>query len=129
MTSPDDLLLLFDSVRTRYGTLLIDFEEDDRYVRGDFGAGIIPDSLDDPGFKDAVILPTVADAIDNATDHILSFPAITVPERPVDEGKEEARALAEEKRKFLDMWWDRVFVDQGDPLGRGKRSLIKLIIF
>ena len=121
----DDLLLLFDSVEARYSTLIADFKIDDEYQKGDYGKGIIPEDWADEGLKDPIILTTITDAIDNAADHILTTPRITVPVRPVETKVEEARDHSEDKRQFLDMVWDHFFVNQGDPLGRGKRSMIK----
>lgn len=121
----DELLQLFDSVKAKYGTLLADFEEDDAYIAGKYGEKILPDDWADEGMKDAIILTTVADAVDNAADHILTFPKIDVPVRPVDEGMEGAVETAERTRQFLDMAWDRFFQENGDPLGYGKRPLVK----
>ena len=121
----DELLQLFDSVRAKYGSLLADFEEDESYIRGDFGGEIIPEDWQDSGLTEPVKLMTISDAVDNAADHILTFPTITVPDRPVTEGVEAAREKASERQQFLDMWWDRVFVESGDPLKRGAKSLIK----
>jgi hypothetical protein len=120
----DELLQLYDSVRAKYGILLGDFSKDEDYIDGDFGADIVPDSWADDGLK-IVKLPTISDAIDNAVDHILTTPTIMVPERRVSEDIQKARDISESKREFLDTFWDRAFYEDGDPLGHGKKSLIK----
>jgi hypothetical protein len=121
----DSLLQLFDSVKAKYGTLLTDFKADDDYIAGDYGSDILPDDWSDEGLGEAIILTTISDAIDNAADHILTFPKIDVPVRPVEEGVENATATADERRQFLEMFWDRAFTENRDPLGEGKRSLVK----
>lgn len=116
---------LFDSVRKEYGPLLEDFKEDERFIRGDYGKDVLPEDWEDQGMKEPIKFPTITDAIDNATDHILTTPNITVPIRPTETGQDHERSLAEDKRWFLDMFWDHVFQNQGDPLGRVKKSIIK----
>ncbi|KKM94391.1 hypothetical protein LCGC14_1198840 [marine sediment metagenome] len=126
MASSDDKeFQLFDSVRKEYGTLLADFKEDERFIRGEYGKEVLPLDWEDQGMKEPIKFPTITDAIDNASDHILTTPDITVPIRPTETNKEHERDLSEDKRWFLDMFWDHVFQNQGDPLGRLKRSIIK----
>lgn len=120
-----DELALFYELKLKYGPLLDEFREDDLYIKGDFEtAGIIPDDTQDAGLK--ITKPSnVYDAVENAANHILSFPRITVPVRPVTKDRETAIVIAQKKKLFLDLWWDRVFADQGDPLGMAKKQLIK----
>ena len=113
----------FDSIRAPYEALFRSFDEDDMFVRGDFAKQIIPDKWADDGLEPTV-MPTAVDAVDNATDHILTDPKISVPMRPVNKDREAERQIADNKRAFLQSWWRTVAVEQGDPLRRGKRSLI-----
>lgn len=116
---------LFDELKAKYSNLLTEFKTDDLYINSEFEtAGIIPDDTSDDGLQ--LTKPsTVYDAVENAANHILSFPRITVPVRAVVKDQETAITIARKKQRFLELWWDRVFVDQGDPLGMAKKQLIK----
>lgn len=126
MTMQDDTeLALFKELQPKYIELLREFQVDDDYANGRFEQlGIIPVDTADIGLK-ITIPTTVSSAIYNAADHILSFPRVRVPVRPVDEDRETAISIAQKKQRFLEMWWDRVFTEQGDPLGMGKVPLVK----
>jgi len=125
MTQRDDLLALFEDLRGRYGQVLTEFREDDLYISGDFEtAGIIPTDTEDAGLT--LTKPSnVYDAVENAANHILSFPRTLVPVRPVTKDKEAAIKIAQKKQRFLELCWDRFFYEQGDPLGIAKKQLIK----
>ena len=121
----DDLLALFADLKAKYGKVLNEFKEDDLYINGDFEtAGIIPDDTADAGLK--LTKPSnVYDAVETLASHILSFPRTIVPLRPVTRDKETAIKIAQKKKQFLDLCWDRFFYEQGDPLGIAKKQLIK----
>lgn len=121
----DDEYTLFEELKQRYGALLKEFSEDDLYISGNFDAlGIIPDESADPGLK--LTKPSnVYDAVENAANHILSFPRTLVAPRPVTKDKETAIKIAQKKQRFLEICWDRFFAEQGDPLGTVKKQLIK----
>ena len=121
----DAELDLFSELKQKYAAVIGEFATDDLYINGNFEeAGIIPANSDDPGLK--ITKPSnVYDSVENAASHILSFPRVIVPVRPVTKDKEAAIKIAQKKQRFLELWWDRVFVEQGDPLGMAKKSLIK----
>ena len=109
---------------TVYGNLLNEFQLDEELINGNFGRSIIPDEWVDEGLS-PTIPPTAYNAVTNAADHILASPRNYVPIRPVNDSMEEARERAENQRRFHDMWWSRVYEDQGAPLERGKRKLVR----
>ena len=109
---------------TVYGNLLNEFQLDEDLISGDFARTIIPDEWMDEGL-DPTIPPTAYNAVTNAADHILAAPRNFVPIRPVKDSAEAARERAENQRRFHDMWWSRVYEDQGAPLERGKKKLIR----
>lgn len=121
----DEEYALFEQVKQRYSALLGEFAEDLLYITGDYEtAGIIPDDSADPGLK--LTKPSnVYDAVENAANHILSFPRTLVPVRPVTKDKETAIRIAQKKQRFLDICWDRFFTEQGDPMGSVKKQLIE----
>lgn len=123
--SQDTELDLFRELHPKYMRLLKEFEDDENLVKGEFEkAGIIPVDTEDAGLK-LTIPTTVPNAIYNAADHILSFPSVRVPVREMTNDREKNIQIAHKKQRFLEMWWDRVFVEQGDPLGAGKTQLVK----
>lgn len=128
MPSSDDLLSLFDSVRAVYGKMLAEFEEDEKYINApwdpSFATDIIPESWEDDGLE-VTVPPTVYNAVEGASDHILTTPRVSVPIRPTTRGIEKQRDIAETRRHFHELAWHRTFEDCGDPLGRGKKHLIK----
>lgn len=121
----DPILDLFYELKLKYGALLDEFKQDDLYINRDFeSAGIIPDDTSDPGLR--LTKPSnVYDAVENAANHILSFPRTIVPVRPVSKDKETAIKIAQKKQRLLEICWDRFFTEQGDPLGIAKKQLIK----
>ena len=126
----DDQYNRFEHLRsTVYGQFLDELNTDEDMMRGHYAANIIPDEWLDEGLQPTVP-PTAYDAITNAADHILTTPRTFVPSRPVDESMEAAREIAEKQRQFHDMWWTRVFEEQGDPLKRGTKNLMlgKMVI-
>lgn len=114
---------LFEATRMRHQQALNEFDADDDLVSQRFKNVSIT-------VQDRVIPivkpPTAGDAIENAADHILTNPRITVPVRDVEPGKrDEAERVSERRQTFHDLWWDRVFSECGDPLGYGKTQLVK----
>ena len=73
----------------------------------------------------ATIPPTARNAVDNASDHILTTPHIYVPVKQTDNDQQAQQDLAERKRQFLAAFWHRVEVDYGDPLAVGRKKLVK----
>ena len=122
MPDSDSLLQLFESTKALYSDLRSEMENDERYVTGDYGDTFLPDDWDDEGLQ-AIITSTAYDAVENAANHILTTPLISVPARPMKDSKEAAEELAERFRIFLDLWWRRVEEDQGDPFGKGRKPV------
>jgi hypothetical protein len=118
-----DVRRKFDSIRAPFDALFREFDEDERYVDGEYANSLIPDKWADDGIEPTV-MPTAFDAVDNAANHILTSPRISVPVRPVFKNREEEVALADRKRAFLQAWWRNVAIHQGDPLKRATKSLI-----
>ena len=124
----DDLLMLFRQVESAHQRAIAEFEEDEAFItapwNAGWGVGIIPAQWQDDGLQ-LTIPPTAFDAVENAADHVLSVPRITVPVRPSKDEVEKAHEHAERMADFHRMCWQRTFEQDGDPLGRGKKSLAK----
>lgn len=128
MNGPDDLLELFRQVQSTYQAAITEFELDDNFISAPWdegwGVGIIPAQWEDDGLR-ITAPPTAHSAVENASDHILSVPRISVPVRPSDTEVEKQHEIAEKKADFLRMAFHKFFEEGGDPIGRGKKSLIK----
>ena len=121
----DDAYKRFQHLKSSvYGQLLAEFQIDDDLITGNFARTIIPDEWMDEGLAPTVP-PTAYNAVVNAADHILTSPRTYVPIRASNDSQEAAREHAENQRRFHDMWWARVHEDQGAPLDRGKKKLIR----
>ena len=115
----------FEYLRSNvYGNLLNEFQLDEELINGNFARSIIPDEWVDEGL-DPTVPPTAYNAVTNAADHILAAPRNYVPIRPVKDSTEAAREHAENQRRFHEMWWSRVHEDQGAPLERAKKKLVR----
>lgn len=116
---------MFDDVQARYSTLRAEFVKDEGYITGDeYRQQLIPADPED-GSYEPTMPPTAYEAVENACNHILTTPRTRVPVRPTTQGVETQRQIAETRQVFHDMWWHRVFEDQGDPLRRATKSLVK----
>ena len=120
----DTELRLFEQVKQKYHTLLDEFEKDEALLRGDYGSDIIPDDTEDAGLE-VIKPPTAYNAIENLSDHVLASPRILVPSRPVGPDGGGDRESARKRQRILEYAWQRFFQDDGDPLGRGKKSCVK----
>ena len=126
MPDRSDLEELFQETYSHFGTYKAELEKDESYYRGRYGQDVIPTEWADESLKrDPVVPSTAYDAIENATDHILTTPKIWVPSRPSDNKKDQEDRIAASKRQFLASWWHRVRIDEGQPLERGKKKLVK----
>ncbi len=85
---------------------------------------IIPREYRESGMS-ATIPPTARNAVDNASDHILTSPKIFVPARATSDDIQEQQNIAERKRQFLSSFWNRVELDYGNPLAMGRKKLVK----
>lgn len=123
--SDDELLFRFRWLKDDiHQKAVAEFKDDESYIRGDFTANLIPSGWQDDGLE-AVDMQTAYNAVENASDHILTTPKTFVPVPVMEDSQEAARDAAENRRLFHDMWWQRVKVEDGDPLKRGKKSLVK----
>jgi hypothetical protein len=124
MTGSDEHLKRFHWLRTRvYGQYMVDLKLDDYYYRQRFGVDLIPKEWQDKGFK-PTIPPTAYNAVEAASDHILTTPDIYVPERPTETDMLKEQDIAESKQRFLEYFFHNIFL-AGDPLGKGKKKLVK----
>lgn len=119
-----ELLALFEQVKTKFNPLIQEFGKDEALLRGDYGADIIPDDTEDLGME-VIKPPTAYNAIENLSDHILSNPRFLIPSRPFGEDGQGDKLSAQKRQKFLEYAFQRYFQDDGDPLGRGKKSCVK----
>ena len=128
MNGPDDLMELFRQIQGVHQTAISEFAEDEAFINAPWnegwGVGIIPSQWEDDGLR-ITAPPTAHTAVENASDHILSVPRIGVPMRPSETEVEKQHEIAEKKADFLRMLWHKFFEEGGDPLGRGKKSLVK----
>ena len=124
MTADDDYKRFQFLKSTIYARCIEEFRTDEDLINGSFARTIVPDDWKDEGLTPTVP-PTAYNAVVNAADHILTKPRVYVPIRPSNFSQEAARERAENQRRFHDMWWARIHEDQGAPLDRGKKKLIR----
>ena len=100
--------------------------DDNDYYNGNYPniGEIIPREYRESGMG-ATIPPTARNAVDNASDHILTTPKIFVPAKATDNDQQAQQDLAERKRQFLSAFWHNVEVDYGNPLAVGRKKLVK----
>lgn len=96
---------------------------DNKFYHLDFDMEIIPKEWRDDGFK-AVKPNTAHMSVESAAEHILTTPKIHVPVMPVSEGDFDAALVADKKQQALKFFWHNVFL-AGDPLGEGKKNIVK----
>lgn len=111
---------LNNGVYRKYFTALT---EDNKYYRQEYGADLIPNEWKDNGFK-ATVPPTAYNAVESASDHILTTPDIFVPPRATVAGHIAEQQIAEIKTLFLESFWHNIYV-KGNPLDVGKKKLVK----
>ena len=126
MADREDLRELLEETRSAYGTYFNELDKDEKFYRGDYGTDLVPADWADESLKKNPTVPSTAnDAVENASDHILTTPKIWIPSRPVVDKKELEDRIATGKRQFLNSWWHHVRIDGGQPLERGKKKLVK----
>jgi len=106
-----------------FANFLQTMRDDERFYRLEFGDDLIPAEWKQRGFE-ATLPPTAYNAVEAATNHILTTPDILVAERPAVDDTVQEQAIAAMKASFLQFFWHQVF-KQGDPLGHAKKDLIK----
>ena len=101
-------------------------KDDTDYYNGNYPniGEIIPREYRESGMG-ATIPPTARNAVDNAAAHILTTPRVYVPVRQTDNDQQFQQDLAERKRQFLASFWHRVETDYSNPLGIGRKKLVK----
>jgi len=100
--------------------------DDNDYYNGNYPniGEIIPREYRESGMG-ATIPPTARNAVDNASDHILTTPKIFVPARQTENDQQAEQNLAERKRQFLASFWRSIETDYGNPLAVGRKKLVK----
>lgn len=122
----EDGVLLAEYLQLRtvvFRDYLATMAEDEKYYQQEFATDLIPPEWRARGFEPTVP-PTAYNAVEAATNHILTTPDILIPERPVDTDALQEQALAAEKATGLMYFWHQVF-KQGDPFGHAKKDIIK----
>lgn len=120
----DGILGQFDRLRREvYHQYLVDIVDDNRYYQLDYGKDLIPKEWNDRGFK-PTLPPTAYNAVEAASDHILTTPDIFVPVRQTKNNFMAERQIASSKKALLEFFWHNVYL-AGDPVGKGKKKLIK----
>ena len=130
----DDYMASFDDDYNRFTRLryqvfngyFANLQDDNDYYNGNYPniGEIIPREYRESGMG-ATIPPTARNAVDNASDHILTTPRIYVPVKQTDNDQQAQQDLAERKRQFLAAFWHRVEVDYANPLAIGRKKLVK----
>lgn len=108
---------------TVFGNYLVTMGEDEKYYRLEFGQDLIPKEWRQRGFE-PTLPPTAYNAVEAASNHILTTPDILVPERPAETDAGREQEIAALKASAILFFWHQVF-KQGDPLGHAKKDLIK----
>lgn len=109
--------------RNIFNRFLWSMQEDERFYRLEFGNDLIPQEWREKGFN-PTLPPTAYNAVEAASNHILTTPDILCPERPTEAGSLDEQEIASLKSTALLYFWHQVF-KQGDPLGHAKKDVIK----
>jgi hypothetical protein len=130
----EEFYAVFDDDYSRYRRLrdnvyqnyFSNIKDDTDYYNGNYPniGEIIPREYRESGMS-ATIPPTARNAVDNASDHILTTPHIYVPVKQTDNDQQAQQGLAERKRQFLAAFWERVELDYASPLAIGRKKLVK----
>lgn len=122
--SDQPLLDEYNELRTKvFANFLATMQEDERFYRLEFGSDLIPQEWKQRGFE-PTLPPTAYNAVEAATNHILTTPDILVPERPTETDASREQEIAALKASALSFFFHQVF-KQGDPIGHAKKDLIK----
>ena len=118
------LLSEAETLRTEvYGRYVAAVVKDTTYYNMTKQTRLIPDDWKNRGVPE-VIPPTAYDAIENAADHILTRPQLSIPARAVIDDERAEQRIAELKRAAARIFWDQID-KQGSPLAQGKKKLVK----
>lgn len=113
----------YTALRKQFSQYHANMADDERFYRLEFGNDFIPKEWRQKGF-DATLPPTAYNAVEAATNHLLTTPDILVPERPGEPDVLVEQEIAAIKATGLSYFWHQAF-KQGDPLGHGKKDAIK----
>lgn len=104
-----------------YSGAFQEIAESRRYYDRDFGSDIVP-----PQWMDRLtpLIPeTARRAIDDAADHILTFPVIKVPARPTENDQVGEEVRAEVVRQACTAWWGHI-EREFNIIGDGRKPLL-----
>jgi len=118
----DKLRTKFEQLRNFHAAHHINIDKNRDYYERRFGHAVVPPAAQDRGFL-PLIPETARRAIDEAADHILTFPKIKVPVRPTESEETTAQYVAEKKRRFMNSWWRQVSL-QSNPIGDGRKIIL-----
>lgn len=107
-----------------YGRYRAAVKTDAKYYELEFAKNLIPKEWKRKGIQ-PVIPPTAYNAVENAVDHVLTSPKISVPKRPSTADHYEEQAVVERKRLALRFWWEQVEIQGGAPIKAAAKSLMK----
>ncbi len=117
----DETFQMFSELRAEYGLYHERIRENRRFYDLDFEPEVLSAGARARGFK-AVIPRTARRTIDEATDHVLTVPHVSVPVRPTDSDLVTQEYIAEKKRKAITAWWRQV-TQRYNPIGDGRKWL------
>jgi hypothetical protein len=106
-----------------YGSYVSEVERDTEYYELNFANDLVPREWARAGTK-AVKPPTAYNAVENAADHILTTPRVTVTRRPTTENFLVEEDIAARKRAFLRFMFQAIADEQGDPITQAKKKLV-----
>ena len=121
MPDNDPALYKFSRLRGKYGDLHKRIERSRQLYDLDFDNDVLPAGARARGFR-TVIPRTARRIVDEASDHVLYHPKVSVPVRPTESKLLTEQEIAEKKRKACTAWWRQVG-QRFNPLGDGRKWL------
>lgn len=118
----DALKTKFERLRAFHAAHHANIDKNRAYYDRKFAYDVVPQAAQDRGFI-PIIPETARRAIDEASDHILTFPKIKVPVRPTESEDTSAQLIAEKKRRFMTSWWRQVTL-QTNVIGDGRKAIL-----
>jgi len=118
----DKLRTKFEQLRAFHSVYHRNVDRNRDYYDRKFGHEVVPAAAQDRGFI-PLIPETARRAIDEASDHILTFPKIKVPVRPTESEETSAQLIAEKKRRFLTSWWRQITLST-NAIGDGRKAIL-----
>lgn len=118
----DQLRTKFERLRNFHAGHHANIDKNRAYYDRKFAYDVVPPAAQERGFI-PLIPETARRAIDEAADHILTFPKIKVPVRPTEAEDTTAQLIAEKKRRFMTSWWRQVTL-QTNVIGDGRKAIL-----